>query len=114
MGCSDLRSDNWALGVVLYLVISGKFPFKADTVKATLAGIFHGAFTFDHPAFHRASYEVKDLVAKLLTRNPNERLTAFQAFHHPWVQRLVEEEDRNIPIDAEVICRLQEYQNYGE
>ncbi len=114
MGHSDIRADNWALGVVLYLIISGRFPFKGDSVKATLAGIFHGAFTFDHPQFYKASYEVKDLISKLLTRNPNERYTAYQAYQHPWIQRVVDEEDRNIPIDNDVVERLREYVYFGE
>ena len=111
---ADMRSDNWALGVVLYLLISGRFPFKGDTIKSTIKSIVHGAFTFDDPAFHVASYEVKDLISKLLTRNPNDRYTAYQAYHHPWVQRIVDEEDSNLVISQDVIIKLKEYQLGGE
>jgi calcium-dependent protein kinase len=114
MGYADIRADNWALGVVLYHLISGRFPFKSDTVKSTLQSIFHGVFSFDDPAFHRSSYEVRDLITKLMTRNPNERYTAYQAYHHPWIQRQLDQEDLDIEIGKEVLTRLRTYQFSGD
>jgi len=35
-----------------------------------------------------ASEEVKDLIIKLLTYNPDNRMTASQAFKHPWFKEL--------------------------
>jgi calcium-dependent protein kinase len=110
---SDTRSDNWALGVVLYLIISGRFPFRGESIKATMKSIIHGAFTFDDPAFYNASFEVKDLISKLLTRNPNDRYTAYQAYQHPWVQRLVDEEDSHVVISPEVLDRMRDYHLSG-
>ena len=108
---ADTRSDNWAMGVILYLIISGKFPFRGESDKAKLKAIMHGAFTFDDPAFYHASFEVKDLISKLLTRNPNDRYTAYQAYHHPWVQRLIDEEDSHIVIEADVLQNLRNYKH---
>jgi calcium-dependent protein kinase len=110
---ADTRSDNWALGVVLYLLISGRFPFRGESIKATMRSIIHGAFTFDDPSFYEASFEVKDLISKLLTRNPNDRYTAYQGYHHPWVQRLVDEEDRHVVISPEVLDRMRDYHLSG-
>ena len=114
MGNSDIRSDNWSLGVFLYILISGKYPFKGRGKKDTLTSIFHGVFSFDHPAFHKASEDVKDLITRLLTRNPNERCTAYHAYHHDWVQRKIDEEDLNIQIDQDVIDRLHDFEYYNE
>ena len=109
-----MRSDNWALGVVLYLVLSGKFPFRGDSDKAKLKAIIHGAFSFDDPAFYDASFEVKDLISKLLTRNPNDRYTAYQAYHHPWIQRLVDKEDSHIVIEPHVLQSLKTFKTLSE
>lgn len=111
MGYADIRCDNWALGVVLYLLLSGRFPFRGDNVRNTLTCIMNGVFTLDDPAFFSSSFEVKDLICRLMTRNPNERCTAFHAYHHPWVQRMVDEDSRDIVISDEVLSRLREYQD---
>lgn len=102
------------MGVILYLLISGKFPFRGESDKAKLKAIMHGAFTFDDPAFYRSSYEVRDLISKLLTRNPNDRYTAYHAYHHPWVQRLVDEEDSHIVIGADVLHNLNNYKKLSD
>ena len=35
-----------------------------------------------------ATEEVKDLIVKLLTYNPDNRITASQALKHPWFREL--------------------------
>lgn len=46
-----------------------------------------GQYHFEHTQFKRCSYEVKDLIARLLIKDPKKRFTADQAYNHPWIQR---------------------------
>jgi len=46
---------------------------------------------------------VKDLISKLLVKDPSKRYTAVQAYNHPWVQQQVDDEIKNIVIPQSVL-----------
>ena len=62
--------DVWALGVLLYVLLCGTFPFKAQDEKELYRKIIKG--TFDFPP--HLSYGAKNLIAKLLMYNPFDRI----------------------------------------
>ncbi|MBK6404626.1 MAG: serine/threonine protein kinase [Holophagales bacterium] len=69
----DKRADIWALGVVLYEMLTGRSLFAADTVSDTLAGVLRGEIDLAKlpagtpPALRR-------LLRRCLERNPKNRL----------------------------------------
>ena len=101
--------DNWSLGVILYVMLSGWPPFFGNTKKEILKKVYKGNYTFHLPPFMNCSLEVKDLIAKLLVRKPNQRFEAIQAFHHPWVQQQVDFESRQLEIEKKVINDLTKF-----
>jgi serine/threonine protein kinase len=52
--------------------------------------------------FYLKFIQVKDLISKLLVKDPKKRFTAGQAYEHPWVKRQVDEESKNLQIDGDV------------
>lgn len=64
--------DVWALGVLLFVLLCGTFPFRAQEEKELYKKIIRG--TFDFPA--HLSYGAKNLIGKLLMYNPFERIQA--------------------------------------
>ena len=66
----------WSLGVVLYYVISGYLPFEEATQALTKEKIMNNEYEWRSPEFDNVSDECKDLISKLLTKNPKNRLTA--------------------------------------
>ena len=102
-------ADNWSLGVILYVMLSGWPPFFGDTKKQILKKVYKGNYTFHLPPFMECSMEVKDLIAKLLIKKPDQRLEAIQAFHHPWVQQQVDIESSTIHIGKNVIKDLTKF-----
>jgi serine/threonine protein kinase len=107
IGIYDTRIDNWSLGVILYVMISGKFPFSGKNRKDTFWSKMNTVLSFCHKPFRSASTEVKELIAGLLMRNPNDRYLALEVMHHPWVLNKEAREEFIIPV--EVIRSMHNY-----
>ena len=74
-------ADIWSLGICLYVMVCGEYPFKGDDVKDFIAHLFNDSF--DVP--ETVTPEFKDLVYKILEKNPNNRLTIEQIKEHKWM-----------------------------
>ena len=63
----------YSLGVILYLLFTGKFPFKADNLQALY--LCHLKVKPDHPTGvnRRCPPDLGDLIMKLLSKDPKER-----------------------------------------
>ena len=73
------------MGVVLYILLSGKVPFPGDSNKEIIENVLRGEYHFHHEAFKNVSDEGKDLIMRLLVKDASNRYTATEAFNHPWI-----------------------------
>jgi len=80
--------DNWACGVILYVLLCGRLPFYGKDVYATLKSIKHGVYNLELEPFKHCNPHALDLMSKLLERDPKKRWTAKKAYSHPWIQNL--------------------------
>lgn len=103
--------DMFALGVVLFILVKGVWPFEVPTredefyqylllKKTSYFWKTHQKKrrTFANQAYNILSYEVKSLISDLLSPNPNERPDISEIKEHPWLQKdlLSEEEIRKL------------------
>lgn len=73
--------DVWGLGVLLYEFLIGKPPFEDSSERGTYKKIKNV-----NPVFPpHITKEAKDLITRLLHKNPNERLSLEDVLNHPWV-----------------------------
>ena len=73
------------MGVVLFIMLSGKPPFGGKSNKEIIDNVLRGTYSFSNPVWENISDVAKDLIAKLLERQADERLTAEEAYNHPWL-----------------------------
>mmetsp|Transcript_31973 Transcript_31973/g.75979 ORF Transcript_31973/g.75979 Transcript_31973/m.75979 type:complete len:327 (+) Transcript_31973:241-1221(+) len=76
--------DLWSAGVVLFTILAGYPPFYNENTPALFRQIRKGAFSFDDPVWDDVSDDAKDLIRKLLTVSPEDRLTTDGALNHKW------------------------------
>jgi len=83
--------DMWSVGVLTYILLGGYPPFYDDDQNRLYAQIKAGSFEFHDVYWASVSGEAKDLISKLLTVDPRQRITAQQVLDHPWIRRADDE-----------------------
>mmetsp|Transcript_25908 Transcript_25908/g.74296 ORF Transcript_25908/g.74296 Transcript_25908/m.74296 type:complete len:548 (-) Transcript_25908:198-1841(-) len=80
-----LECDLWSCGVLMYLLLSHRLPFKGTDEASTLSNVLLAKLSFPAKAFAGVSQEAKHLMSKLVMRDPQRRCTAEEALHDRWV-----------------------------
>ena len=87
---ADPAMDMWAVGVILYIMLTGVHPFDVQGVS-TDSEIEKRIKQDPRPPMDESlvghlSESAKDLICKLMEKDPKKRLTAYQMLNHPWVR----------------------------
>ena len=74
--------DEWACGVLMYYLLSAKFPFDGKTEEEIFYNIENQELNLNIPELENISDDCKDLISKLLERDANKRIKAKKALEH--------------------------------
>ena len=111
--------DIWSSGIVLFAMLCGYLPFTDSNEQKLLKKIVEGKLYF--PYF--LSEQAKDLLNKVLTKDPLKRITINKIKKHPWfnlnnpkitmspgflINEIV------IPIDLDIINKMVNIYGYNE
>ena len=83
----DSSVDMWAIGVVTYMLLSGKRPFHHMEKREKARMIKNDPLRFPSPDWDKVSAEAKDFCQQLMQKAPRDRLSATAAKDHPWIQQ---------------------------
>jgi len=75
----------WSLGCIIYALLCGYLPFDDDDGHTLNRMIRSGAYSFDGPIWSQVSDDAKNLVSKLLKKDPSKRFSAEEALNHHWL-----------------------------
>uniref|UniRef100_A0A1A8BGA4 Calcium/calmodulin-dependent protein kinase kinase 1, alpha n=1 Tax=Nothobranchius kadleci TaxID=1051664 RepID=A0A1A8BGA4_NOTKA len=95
-GIDDCALDVWAMGVTLFCFVFGECPFYDEYVVSLHNKIKNDPVEF--PETPQVSSELKDLITKMLDKNPATRILIPEIKLHPWV---TENSSNPLPLEEE-------------
>lgn len=75
-GNYDKQCDVWSLGVILYVFLCGYPPFEGDNNKEIFKNVVKQELEFDPVDWDSVSVEAKNLVSRMLEKDPERRISA--------------------------------------
>lgn len=82
------KADTWSLGCILYVMLTGRFPFGGAQGKELEMKIKAGEIV---PLPPRVSAEARDLVGQLLSWNARDRPSLTAVSHHPFLASVLDD-----------------------
>jgi serine/threonine protein kinase len=83
-GKMHARSDLWSLGVVLYKMLYGHYPCGEPNGLLELTRLLE-RWNLTIPKTPKSCLHQRDLLRRLLRKNPDDRIEWAEFFDHPWL-----------------------------
>ena len=100
--------DLWALGVLIFVLVTGKYPFggtDGNKFNQVIEEILYKEILFEQELY--CSESLVDLIKNLLEKNPKKRLTASKALKHRWFQERNEKSSVYFNFERNSLLKLQ-------
>ena len=104
-----IKADLWSVGVILYEILTGKFPITPKTLyhlPQQLADL-----EIKIPSDIIISDECKDLINRLLIKDPNQRIEWNDFFTHKWflINEIIEEKKKIVDNENNILEAAEKY-----
>ena len=83
-------------GVIVYLILTGKFPFEAKELEDLFYKIKNDKFDIKQLNNTKTSDETRDFLEKCLKKDFNQRMTTSEALVHEWINKFYIKKNSNL------------------
>ena len=78
------KCDLWSCGIILYILLSARPPFGGEEDEEIIESVKLGRYDLESSPFNSLTPNCLDLLKKLLTIDPKQRISAQEALEHKW------------------------------
>lgn len=107
----DFSTDTWSAGILLFAICAGYLPFDDPNIQSLMQKIVYRNVTYP-PHF---SPKLKDLLEKMLVKDPKDRISFQEIIQHPWLadyQKVCEMSVENFDhLDSEILEQVNRISN---
>ena len=105
-GTYDKKCDMWALGILTYVMLYGKYPFDDENKRVLFDKIKN-----QEPKYNTSliSSEALNVIQSLLTKDPTKRPDANNLLDHPWFAKTIKDEFKDNIKDLKLIPTLKSF-----
>ena len=107
-GQSYPQSDIWSIGVIVYLSLTGKYPFDSADNKDLFELIKKKQINIEPLDASECSDEAKDFIMKCLIKDYKKRMTTSECLNHAWITKFCIKKNSNL-INNETVDTLLDF-----
>ena len=104
--CYNEKCDIWSAGVVLYVMLTGNFPFVGQTTQQLFENIKTGKYNISGKEYNAISQNAKDLIKQMLELNAMKRISASECLNSPFFSIINDNNDKIPDILPSVISNI--------
>lgn len=111
-GKYNSQCDIWSLGVSVFILLFGRFPFGGSDRKVK-EQIKAGKYFVEPDQWNSISPAARDFLEKMLVVDPIKRMTSAMALEHPWVKEQEQRRPKSLNTDREISKALVKFGEVG-
>ena len=105
----DEKCDIWSCGVILYILLCGYAPFYGEKDEDIFQQVLKGEYDFPKEEWDNVSDEAKNLVKKMIEKDPSKRISALEALKDDWFKMNKEKKKSNKVLAKNVLNNMKKF-----
>lgn len=114
-----IECDMWSVGVITYILLTGKPPFNDITDHGIMTKVMRGKYDLSAAKFYGCTKYSRDFIYHLMQVKPKDRMTAMEALQHKWIKHSQHKRERKegkkaITLSKDIMNSLLSFDKYSK